>query len=274
MVKKKALQLGKLQETLLLPLWGRAIETQKKDPLLCDTLAVEIITEIDYDFSIIAKNISYVTQFAWIARSIHIDDTIKQFLIKFPDAVVVNLACGLDTTFARIDNGSVTWYDLDLPDVIKLRKKFICDSDRRRTISSSFLDYSWLNKMNIRNNILFIAAGLFYYFEENQIKDFFIKIADTFPGCEIFFDSASPLGVKVANKKVIRDSGMDESAILKWGIKSAKEIEKWDQRIHLIKEYPIFKKMKKGFSLRKKYTLFLSDFLKIMSMVHLRIEKK
>lgn len=105
------------------------------------------------------------------------------------------------------------------------------------------------------------------------MKNFFILIANRFPGCEIFFDSASPLGVKVANKKVIKDGGMDETAILKWGIKSAKVIEKWDKRIQLVKEFPMFKGMKTGLPLKMKYGLCISDLLKIMSMVHLRIGK-
>jgi len=273
MVKKIKIELGKVQETLLLPLWGRAIELQKKDPRLVDEMAVEILNKIDYDFTIITKNISWLSQLAWIARSLHVDKTILEFIKNNPQAAIVNIGCGLDTTFERIDNGQIIFYDLDLPDVINLRKNFFPENKRRKTISCSFFEERWLSQLQIKDGILFIAAGVFYYFDENQMKDFFILIANHFPGCEIFFDSASPLGVKVANKKVLKDGGMDESAILKWGIKSAKLIEKWDNRIQLVEEFPMFEGMKTGLSLKMKYGLWMSDLLKIMSMVHLRIEK-
>jgi O-methyltransferase involved in polyketide biosynthesis len=273
MLKKIKIELEKVQKTLLLPLWGRAVESQKKDPRLVDRMAVEIINKIDYDFTTITKNISWVSQFSWVARSLHVDKTILEFIKNNPKATIVNIGCGLDTTFDRIDNGQIIFYDLDLPDVINLRKNFFQENERRKTISCSFLEDKWFTQLQIKDGILFIAAGVFYYFDENQMKDFFILITNHFSSCEIFFDLASPLGVKVANKKVIKDGGMDETAILKWGIKSAKLIEKWDKRIQLVKEFPMFKGMKTGLPLKMKYGLWMSDLLKIMSMVHLRIEK-
>jgi len=112
------IELKDVQLTLLLPLWGRAVETQKKHPKLIDNSAAEIISRLDYDFTTIASNIHPVTQHEWIARSIHIDKTIREFLVKYSKATIVNVGCGLDTTFNRVDNGSLFWYDLDLPDVI------------------------------------------------------------------------------------------------------------------------------------------------------------
>ena len=272
MSEKVQVKLGKIQETLLLPLWGRAVESRKEKPRLVDTKAVEIIDRIDYDFSAIAKNISWVTQLAWVARSLHIDRAILNFMKRYPGGTIVNIGCGLDTTFERIDNGQIRFFDLDLPDVVDLRKVFFTNSERRKTIASSFLDKDWLARLESENGLLFVAAGVFYYFDESQIKDFIIRVADSFPGSELFFDSASPLGVKVANEKVIRDGGMDETAILKWGIKNSKAIEVWDRRIKLVDEFHMFKGFKRGYSLKTRYGLMMSDILNIMSMVHLRIE--
>lgn len=268
---KIKIELGKIQETLLLPLWGRAVESQKTDAKLLDTKAVEIVKRIDYDFSTMTKNISCVSQLAWVARSLHVDRTIVEFIKDKPRATIINIGCGLDTTFDRIDNGHIIFYDLDLPDVVNLRRTFFQETERRKTISCSFLEDEWLNQLEIENGLLFVAAGVFYYFFENQIKGFFISLANHFSRCEVFFDSASPLGVNVANKKVIKEGGMDETAILKWGIKSAQCMEQWDKRIQVENEFPMFHGMKKGYPLKMKYGLWMSDFLKIMSMVHLRI---
>ena len=102
-----AIDLGSVQKTLLLPLWGRAVETRKQKPLLVDTTAVQIIEKINYDFSTITNNMSEITRLAWIVRCLHIDRTIKQFLLRHPRATIVNIGCGLDTTLNRIDNGSL-----------------------------------------------------------------------------------------------------------------------------------------------------------------------
>lgn len=273
MPERIAICLGNVQRTLLLPLWGRALETQKKEPLLRDRTAVDIIDKIDFDFSTIAANLSEISQLGWIVRSLLIDRIIGRFLEKYPRATIVNIGSGLDTTFERIDNGLIRWYDLDLPDAIELRKEFIAESERRKFISASFLDDSWLDLLPIADNILFIAAGVFYYFEELQIKGFFKKIADRFPGSEIAFDASSPAGVKMANKMVIKNSGLDEKSFLKWGLKSAAEIQSWDSRIEVLAEDLFFKNVGRDMDFRTKFGTWLSDLLKMQYLVHLRILK-
>ncbi|HVO72627.1 MAG TPA: class I SAM-dependent methyltransferase [Ignavibacteriaceae bacterium] len=274
MNSKIKIELGSVQKTLLLPLWGRAVETRKENPMLVDNTAAEIIDKIDYDFSTITANTSFVTQLAWIARSIHIDDTVKKFLSNYPDAAVVNIGCGLDTTYERVNNGKLFWYDLDLPDVISLRKIFMTETVNRRFISSSALNEDWINQIKSKDRVFLIAAGVIYYFDEEQAKKFFNMIADNFIYAEMIFDAVTPLGVKAANQSVIKETGMDASAVLKWGIKSAGVLETWNPKIKLIKEYPLFKGVKKGYSFKEKYGMFLSDLLKIMYMVHLEFEKR
>ncbi len=269
--EKIKIELGNVQKTLLLPLWGRAVETQKKKPLLIDITANDLVNKLDYDFSTLSENINEGSQVGWIARSIHIDRTVKKFLEKHPRATIVNIGCGLDTTFDRVDNGSILWYELDMPDVIALRSKLIPESERRKYISSSFLDTAWLDQLIIEDNILFIAAGIFYYFEEFQIKEFLIKIAELFPDSEIVFDTTSPLGVKTANQMVIKRSGMDENSFLRWGIKSAKKIENWDRRIKILEEYPLFFNIRKSNKFENRIKVFLYNALKISLMVHLRL---
>jgi O-methyltransferase involved in polyketide biosynthesis len=272
--EKIAVDLGNVQKTLFLPMWGRAFESKKANPLLIDKTALEIIEKVDYDFSIATQNLSELTQLAWILRSLAVDETIKKFLGKYPKATIVNIGCGLDTTFDRIDNGSLTWYDLDLPDVIALRKNFIQESERRKFISCSFLDQGWLKEITIVENVLFIAAGVFYYFEGDQVKDFLIRLADSFPGSEIFFDVSSPYGVKVANKMVIKNSGLDEKSFLKWGLRNAQELVSWDSRFKVLKIYYYFKE--KGRFLRPRIRLFgfISDLLNVQYMVHLGLAKQ
>jgi O-methyltransferase involved in polyketide biosynthesis len=272
MSEKVKIELGNIQRTLLLPLWGRAVETLKKEPLLVDRTAVEIVEKIDCDFSSLSKDLSTVSLFGWIRRSILIDEAIRQFIEEHPKATIVNIGCGLDTTFERVDNGTIRWYDLDMPDTIELRRKFIQETERRIYIPSSFLDYNWFNGLIIEDDILFIAAGVFYYFEESQIKDFLYKIGDSFLESEIVFDATSPIGVKMANKMVIRRSGMDEKSFLKWGVKSSKTIQSWDKRILVLSEVSLFKNARKGQDLKTKIGILISEIFRIQYMVHLKIK--
>ncbi len=202
MEQKISITKGTIEETLVLPLWGRAYETQKKTPRLIDKKAVEIIEGLNYDFSEIEKTQS-MSQHGWVARSLHTDNMAHEFIKKHPKATIVNIGCGLDTTFSRIDNGEILFYELDLPNVIDLRKQFYEESERHRNIASSFLDTKWFDKINIRDGLLFLAGGVFYYFEEEQIKDFFIAVADYFKACDLYFDSLSPMGIKFAKKAVL-----------------------------------------------------------------------
>ena len=266
--------LGSVQRTLLLPLWGRAVETRKPHPLLMDPTAARIIETIDYDFSTITANISFISQLAWIARSLHIDRTIREFLKRHPAATIVNLGCGLDTTFERVDNGTLSWYDLDLPDVIELRTQYIPEGARREFIACSILDDRWMDHLKTADAVLFVAAGVLYYFEEAQVRTLLSKLVDRFPGGELVFDACSPRGQRIANKRVIQDGGMDQSAQLKWAIRSALEIEQWDPRIRVLAEYRLFQGVKGTMSLKERWGTFLSDTLRIMSMIHLRLGKE
>jgi O-methyltransferase involved in polyketide biosynthesis len=265
------IKLGSVQETLLLPLWGRAIETQKKNPLLTDNKAVSIIINISYDFTIIVKNISEVVQAGWIARSIFFDNEIKTFIKTQPEATIVNIGCGLDTTFDRVDNGKIYWIDLDLPDTIDLRRKYISESNRRRFISNSVFDKSWYGNIKRKDKVMFLIAGVLCYFMESDIKELFHAFHTYIPGVEIVFDYFSTIGMNVSNKKIIKNGGMDKSACLRWSINNILEIESWDSNIKVISHMPLYKEIKKKFSMLKRFGMTIADMIKMVSLAHIKI---
>ena len=261
--------LGDVQKTLFLPLWGRAEESRKRKPLLVDETATTIIEQIDFDFSQITHNVDDLVQIAWIKRSLICDRVIKEFLKRYPEGTIVNIGCGLDTTFERTDNGKLNWYDLDLPDVIELRSKFVKENERRRFVAASFLESEWLEAIEVTGNVLFMAAGVFCYFEEPVIKGFMIRLIDRYPGSQILFDVSSPLGVKASNKKVIESSGLDEKSHLVWGLRKTDDVLSWDPRIRIINTYHYYRTGVTG--IRNKLMGLLADFLRIQYMIHLRL---
>ena len=269
MTQRAKIELGHVQKTLFLPLWGRAVESKKRHPLLVDETAVRIIEQVDYDFASIAQKMDELSQIAWVKRSQICDQVIRRFLTHYPTGTVVNLGCGLDTTFERIDNGQVRWYDLDLPDVMMLRRQFIQESDRRYFIAASFLESAWLTELTVEGNVLFMAAGLFYYFKAEEIKGFILRLLDSYPGCELLFDVSSPLGIRVANKKVVESAGLDEKSYLTWGLHNKQELLVWDPRIKLLGTHYYFRTLRIG--VRNILMGLLSDYLGIQYILHLQL---
>ena len=90
------------------------------------------------------------------------DQVIKEFISTYPDATVVDISCGLDAIFDRVDNGRLRWYNPDLTVVIDFRKLFIHEKGRRAIVASSFLENVWMDQVEVRSNVLFIAAGVVF----------------------------------------------------------------------------------------------------------------
>ena len=47
---KEKIRLGEVQETLLVPLYARAMESRRKRPILRDSKAAEMVDAIDWDY--------------------------------------------------------------------------------------------------------------------------------------------------------------------------------------------------------------------------------
>jgi len=120
--------LNGIPETLLIPLWAKAVETELSNPIIKDYKAVEMLEQIDYDFK--KFDDEWATQISIAVRTEILDNTTKAFIHNNPDSVIVNIGCGLDNRYSRLDNGKIHWYDLDLPESIKLRKQFFKETDR------------------------------------------------------------------------------------------------------------------------------------------------
>ena len=111
-----------VNETLFYPLVAKYLESNKKDGILYDPKSIEIIKRLSYD---IAKaKVSRIAGLGVCLRTVIIDGIVKNFIETHPDGTIVNLGCGLDTRFTRLDNEKIHWFDLDLPDTISLRRCF------------------------------------------------------------------------------------------------------------------------------------------------------
>jgi O-methyltransferase involved in polyketide biosynthesis len=190
--------LGAVQRTLFFPLLARARETARRRPLLHDVKAVELVHAIDFDAS------TYETPFAGfmvVIRTIILDWWIRQFLAAHPDGTVVELGTGLNTRFDRVDNGSVHWIDLDLPDTIALRRRFFTDTGRRQMIAASLLDDDWLTTAGeLPGPYFFVSDGVLTYLTEEEVSGALTRIAGRFPGAMLAFDTYSRAAVSAEHR--------------------------------------------------------------------------
>jgi O-methyltransferase involved in polyketide biosynthesis len=233
--------LSGVAETLLMTLYIRAMESQRPDALIKDEKAVALVTQMSYDFDRVRQvHMDEEDKVTVILRNREFDRYAQDFLARHSEAVVVHIGCGLDSRFERVDNGQVEWYDLDLPEVIELRRKFIGGEGKRyHLLGCSAFDSAWLDVVSahLQRPFLFLAEGVLMYFEEAQVKWLVLMLRDHFPGAELVIDAFSPFLIRANN---LRLSITKFGARYHWGIWRGQEIERWGDGIRLLDEWGYF----------------------------------
>lgn len=216
---------------MLITLWARAVESFREDAITRDSRAVEIHKAIDYDFERFKRG--WKSQVGVAVRDRYIDDLVGQFIMRHPHARIINLGAGLDTRFFRIDNGQLSWIDVDLPDAIDLRRRFIHESDRLTFMKCSASDFQWLDKFHVldRRPTMLIAEGVLMFFEKKNVQRLFDRFACCFPASEMVFDLIGPLMVRFP---FLHDTLPETRARFKWGSRSLGEIGDWSDRYDLV----------------------------------------
>jgi O-methyltransferase involved in polyketide biosynthesis len=226
---KQAIALGAVQETMLITLYGRALATRKRVGLLHDPRAVEIVQAIDYNFRRFADEVQVL---GTVLRTTIMDEMTQGFLAQAPHATVVEIGAGLDTRFERLDNGTVRWVDLDLPDAMQLRRRFFTETARRRMVVSSVLNARWTKVVRQRGGPYFmIAEGVFGYLQEHEVKKALAVIAEQLPGAVIVFDTVGTWGV---NSQRGRSVLPGLRARLAWTCDDPRQVEQWGLRYRLL----------------------------------------
>ncbi|MGW0776855.1 class I SAM-dependent methyltransferase [Streptomyces sp. NPDC002835] len=217
------LHLGAVQETLLIPLYGRAVETRKDHPVLRDAKAEEMVASIDYDF---ARFDDLPSLIGTVLRTALFDDWVRAFLSGNPSGTVVEIGTGLNTRFERADNGRARWFDLDLPDVIELRRKFFGESSRRTMIAGSVTDVSWTDTVTAVGDgpYLFSAEAVLPFLDEADVRQVIALIAERFPGSPLALDTAGP---GIIDSQDQHDALSKVQARMRWACDDPADIIEW-----------------------------------------------
>ncbi len=203
-----------VQETLVIPLFGRLVCSEHFPELFSDPEAKRICDSLDYDFAEKRKKMeSAAGLFGALEvaqRQYDLRCEAESYLKEHPKAAVVNLGCGLDDTFSKVDNGQCRGYNIDLPDVIRVRNELLPAGERETNLAYDLNDLSWMDRIEAGDGAVFFAAGVFYYFRTEEVKRLFSAMAERFPGAVLAFDSCNRRGAKLMRKTWLKEAGITD----------------------------------------------------------------
>lgn len=232
---KYKIEKNTVQETLIIPLYGRKMCSQLYPSLYRDETALRLMNEIDYDFSLLEKKSgSLMQRFGFLEAAMRQNDIafeVRDYLKSHPKAAVVNLGCGLDSTGRNCDNGSCRIYNLDFPDVIAVRNELLPAGEREENIPCNLNDTAWFDKIDASGGAVFFAAGVFYYFLTERVKTLVCAMADAFPGGVLVFDAANKKAVKLMLKTWLKDAEIKDVGAYFAVSDAESEISAWDSRL-------------------------------------------
>jgi len=223
-MKIETKKLSGVPETMLYTFYMRYLESRHCDGIINDPRYEEIINRINLDQSAFEPYPEESPLF-FACRSVIIDNVARQFITGNPLATIVSFGSGLDFRFNRIDNGSIQWYDIDLPEAIEIRRAIFTQSEREHSIPSSALDISWSSRVKCKPPLLFIAEGLLMYFSPVEIKNLLEFLSGTYPGSVLLLDASTTLYNTTTAKGTTYPYLKKMCSLWKWSVNSAHELE-------------------------------------------------
>lgn len=227
-MEKYKIKKDSVQETLIIPLYGRKLAMDMYPENFKDYDCQQLFERIDYDYPKQNKLMAKVGAIMGATRQYDLACVCKEYLAKHPKACVVNLGCGLDTTFRQVDNGIAKGYNIDFPDVIAARNELLPETEREKNIAGNLKDISWFEQIDYRqeDGAVFFASGVFYYFKKEDVKKLFCSMAEQFPGGKLTFDATNARGLKNMLKTWLGPSGMENIGVY-FSLEDERELMEW-----------------------------------------------
>jgi len=240
--------LSQISQTAILTLVCRVVESEKNNPVFTDPMAVLCLDRLMSISSeeekhrimkwkkMYAGNPRDSKARALTARSF--DHIASLFISNNPGCTVVNLACGFDTRFWRIEHEKCQYFELDLPELIELKREILKEHLDYELIGCSVLDTSWIDKVtsNGNSNFLLLAEGLFYYLPKQDATRLLQVIARRFNRSQLVLDMAPEKYTKGLWKWFIqlhsKAWGIDVSFV--FGINNPRDIESYGNGFKVI----------------------------------------
>lgn len=249
-------QVSNVSATAFITLFARAFETQTRQPIIDDPHAVAIATQIrpvlaqsDRNLCrrLAAGKLEPLVVVTVSQRARRFDRYVRDFYAHRRDAVVVNLGCGLDTRFFRVDDGRLLFYDLDLPPMIELKRRLVDEQPRYRFIAASVLDFAWMDALaeSGAESFIFLAEGLFMYLAPGDVQALVMTLARRFPGCELVCEVFNNFWLREPwkgwiDRKMQRRLGFSADAVFKSGVDDERHFERWAPDIRFLDDWAYY----------------------------------
>lgn len=258
-------------QTLLIPLIIRAREGSHPKSLFGDKAAEDIVGRLPVD----AFNFS-VHPFMRTGTAVRVryfDDLTREMLDKAKKPVIVQLGCGLDTRFSRTDSGKGIHINIDLPEVIAMRREILPqDNERNMDWAGDLLERNWMDRLEREyagHQFLFISEGVLMYLAENHVRKLLSDIADRFPGSHVAFDTAGRMAVRAINKK---SAVRELKASLVWAYDDDASLSAWHPGLRCLERAYYFNRFKSRWGILR--LMHYTPIGKSSAMFHFLVEKK
>jgi len=259
-------------DTLFIPLLMRSRETRRPRGIIHDVESCRLVDCIDYDFSKYGKSNS--SQVGTAIRIRCFDDAVSRFVEEHANPVVIQIGAGLDTRFHRVFKGKGTFYELDLPEVIALRRQLIPESEHNLYIAGSLFDTAWMEEIvqaHPEASFVLVAEGVFMFFASEQLKPFFEEVAARFPRGELHFDITSSWAVRKGSK---HETFSKSRATFKWGLDDDCLLETWSPHLRHLGTTTYMDKERLRWPVLSMMATLLPSLRKGFRMLHYGIEPK
>ncbi|MGR6918818.1 class I SAM-dependent methyltransferase [[Actinomadura] parvosata] len=223
-------KLGLIQETLLLTLHARALDARQPSPILGDTLSADLDSRIDYDFGKLKVKPNLVLTTALRAKKL--DDVVRAYVAAHPGCVVLDLGCGLDTrVFRCAPPPGVDWYDIDFPEVVKLRAE--CLPGRSHPVAADLTTSDWLTAIPGDRPAMIVAEGLLPFMPGDSFQTMTRALAGHFPSGELALNGYTRFAAwAMKYHPTIKALGIKAAQ----GFDDPREPESWGAGLELVEE--------------------------------------
>lgn len=235
-----------VQKVLLLQLHLRALDGRSPNPILGDAASVELAEKIDKDWPLIPRSVVLVHA----VRAVTLDNAVRRFVARHPDAVVLDLGCGLDTRARRCaPPAGVDWYDVDFPEVTRLRERFL--PGLSHPVGADLTTSGWLDDIPGDRPAMVVSDGLMALLPGPAFVALTRTVTAHLSTGEIAFNAYTPFALRAGRRApqalripVAGDGFVDPHEPESWGARltlleelllaRAPEIARWPQPLRAV----------------------------------------
>lgn len=223
--ERHKVRLAGASATLLVTLYAKALDSRSPHSILQDERAAQILDSIEFDSSQLLGFRSYELI---VVRARQYDEWVRDFINRYDDALIVYLGVGLDSRVTRIQRpASVSWFDVDFPEVIQLRRNFFQETSNYKMIASSITDSDWLQSIPSSRPTMILTEGCLAYLTKEQVERLLKRVSDYFTRGRVALDVVNSAGIEFARRQLAEKLGAAHT----WSVDDLADVDALNLRL-------------------------------------------